>query len=215
MNSTEKEISYKSTNSYSTLNTLTKDTKNVWLVCHGLGYLSTYFVRYFKDLNPKENYIIALQAPSKYYQDKTFKHVGACWFTKNNTATEIANVSSYIDAVLENENIQEDKKMVLFGYSQGVSVALRYLAYAQLKCSQVVIQSGGIPKELTREDFKFLNSPVHHVYGNQDEYLFEERIAYEKERAETLFGTDLKITTFEGKHVVNTNFIAKIELITN
>jgi predicted esterase len=211
MNSQEKEISYKTTNSYTTLNKLTSDTKNVWLVCHGLGYLSHYFVRYFKHLNPDKNYIIALQAPSKYYQDNSFKHVGACWFTKNNTITEIDNVCRYIDAVLEKENIPDNKNLILFGYSQGVSVALRYLAKSKLKCSQIVIQSGGIPKELTPEDFSFLNTTVHHVYGKQDEYLFDERITYEKNRAETLFGTHLKITAFEGKHVVNTEFISEIE----
>ena len=213
MNSTEKEISYKTTNSYSTLNSLTKETKNVWLVCHGLGYLSTYFVRYFKQLNPTENYIIALQAPSKYYQDKSFKHVGACWFTKNNTTTEIDNVCNYIDAVLDEESLPKNKNLVLFGYSQGVSVALRYLAKSKLKCSQIVIQSGGIPKELTAEDFSFLDTTVNHVYGTQDEYLFDERIAYEKNRAETLFGKHLKIRTFEGKHVVNVDFINGIGLL--
>lgn len=213
MNSTEKEITYKSTNSYSTLNTLSHKTKKVWIVCHGLGYLSRYFVRYFKKLNPEENYIVALQAPSKYYQDDTFKHVGSCWFTKDNTKTEITNVCNYIDAVLDAENIPNDINMVLFGYSQGVSVALRYLAYSKLNCSQIVIQSGGIPKELTAEDFSFLNSTVHHVYGIHDEYLFEERIAYEKDRAETLFGKHLNIITFDGKHVVNTDFINKIDLL--
>jgi len=43
MGSEEKEISYTITNSYSTLNTLTKATKNVWFVCHGMGYLVGIF----------------------------------------------------------------------------------------------------------------------------------------------------------------------------
>ena len=63
----EKEITYTTRNSYSTLNTLTEHTKTVWLVFHGMGYLSRYFLRYFKTLNTRENYIIAPQAPSKYY----------------------------------------------------------------------------------------------------------------------------------------------------
>ncbi|HZH69980.1 MAG TPA: esterase, partial [Flavobacteriaceae bacterium] len=57
--SIEKEISYISTNTYSTLNSLTSNTKNVWIVCHGLGYLSRYFLKYFKSLPLEENYIIA------------------------------------------------------------------------------------------------------------------------------------------------------------
>ncbi|WP_313791389.1 hypothetical protein [Lacinutrix neustonica] len=45
------------------------------------------------------------------------------------------------------------------------------------------------------------------VYGTEDEYINRERAAYEKERAEALFGTNLEIIPFEGKHVVNVNFI--------
>ena len=58
----EAEIAYQIKNTYSTLNTHTSDTKKVWLVFHGIGYLSRYFLKYFKHLDPKENYIIAPQA---------------------------------------------------------------------------------------------------------------------------------------------------------
>ncbi|WP_375239827.1 alpha/beta hydrolase [Aurantibacter sp.] len=210
MNSAEKEISYKSTNSYSTLNTLTEATKNVWLVCHGLGYLSRYFLRYFKDLNPTENYIIAAQAPSKYYQGKSFKHVGACWFTKENTTTEIDNVCNYLQAVLESEAIPEDKNIILFGYSQGVSVALRYLAKYKLKCKDIIIHSGGIPKELEPEYFKNLNTKVTLIYGTKDEYLIPERMEYESNRAKELFGANLDIIPFNGTHEVNVTLIKSL-----
>jgi len=46
MDSIEKEVSYNATNSYSTLNTLTDKTKNVWFVCHGIGYLSRYYMSF-------------------------------------------------------------------------------------------------------------------------------------------------------------------------
>ena len=79
----DKEISYQSTNSYSILNRLTQDTKNIWFVCHGMGYLSKFFIQYFKDLDPKDNYIIAPQAQSKYYIPPKFKYVGSSWLTKD------------------------------------------------------------------------------------------------------------------------------------
>tara|TARA_R100001369_G_scaffold66706_1_gene93868 strand:- start:65 stop:265 length:201 start_codon:yes stop_codon:yes gene_type:complete len=66
MNSEEKEIHYPGSNSYSTLNQLTEHTKTVWFVCHRMGYMRRYFLKYFKGLNPEEHYIIALQALSKY-----------------------------------------------------------------------------------------------------------------------------------------------------
>ena len=100
MNSEEKEITYTTRNSYSTLNTLTERTKNVWFVFHGMGYLSRYFLRYFKHLNAEENYIIAPQAPSKYYIQPKM-HVGANWLTRDNTESGMQNILNYFDAVFE------------------------------------------------------------------------------------------------------------------
>ena len=165
----EKEISYKTTNSYSTLNTLTPKTKTVWFVCHGMGYLSRYFLKYFKSLDTNENYIIAPQAPSKYYIQPKM-HVGANWLTRDNTEAGTENIMNYFDAVFEAEHIPEHLNLIVFGYSQGVSVAMRYVAKRQLKCHQLVLHSGGIPKELAVGDFKHLSSDtkVTLIYGTQD-----------------------------------------------
>lgn len=208
MNSTEKEISYKSTNSYSTLNNLTDLTENVWFVCHGMSYLSRYFLKYFKNLNSEENYIIAPQAQSKYYIPPSFKHVGASWLTKENTLKETDNVMRYFDAVLEAESISQEKNIIVVGYSQGVSVAMRYIAKRQLHCDQLVLMSGGIPKELVADDFKFLKeSKVTMIYGTDDEYLNDERMKYEGNRIAELFGDKANIIPFEGKHIVNVELI--------
>jgi predicted esterase len=205
MNPQEKEISYQTTNSYSTLNELTTTTKNVWFVCHGMGYLSRYFINYFNELDPDENYIVAPQAQSKYYTPPKFKHVGASWLTKENTLNETENVMRYFDEVFEAEKIPNTKNLIVLGYSQGVSVALRYVAKRRIKCSQIVLLSGGIPKELLADDFSFLNAKtkLSMIYGDNDEYLDEDRILQEKNRAFELFGhLDLNIVSFEGKHEV-------------
>ncbi|WP_435412682.1 alpha/beta hydrolase [Psychroserpens mesophilus] len=207
MNSTETEIYYTINNSYSTLNKLTNTTKNIWFVCHGMGYLSRYFIQYFKGLSSDENYIIAPQAQSKYYQAPNFKHVGASWLTKENTLVETENIMTYFDAVFENESIPKDKNLIILGYSQGVSVAMRYIAKRKLQCSQLVIHSGGIPKELMPNDFNFLNAQVTLIYGTEDEFLDEERIIYETKRAKSLFGKNLKIKPFDGNHIVNVKLI--------
>ncbi|WP_178988377.1 alpha/beta hydrolase [Winogradskyella schleiferi] len=208
MNSEEKEITYTTSNSYSTLNTLTERTKTVWMVFHGMGYLSRYFMRYFKGLNAEVNYIIAPQAPSKYYIQPKM-HVGANWLTRDNTETGMENIQNYFDAVLEAEKIPDNINLIVFGYSQGVSVAMRYLAKRQLQCGQLVLHSGGIPKELTAKDFEYLpeTTQVKMIYGTQDEYLDENRIQLESEKAESLFGKRLIVMPFEGKHVVNVDFI--------
>lgn len=207
MNSTEREISYQTTNTYSTLNELTPKTKNVWFVCHGMGYLSRYFLRYFEQLNPGENYIIAPQASSKHYLKSGFKYVGASWLTKENTVAETENVMRYFDAVFKAENIPADKKLIVFGFSQGVSVAMRYVAKRQLSCSQLVLHSGGIPKELEAIDFKFLKAKVSLICGTKDDYLSEERLLSETNKAQDLFKDKLDVILFDGKHEVNVDLI--------
>lgn len=207
MNLEDKEISYTSTNSYSTLNTLSNKTKNVWFVCHGMNYLSRYFLKYFNELNADENYIIAPQAQSKYYIPPNFKHVGASWLTKENTFKETENVMRYFDAIFEAENIPNTLNLIVLGYSQGVSVALRYIAKRKLKCTQIAILSGGIPKELVANDFKFSNAKVSLIYGKNDEYLNEDRMHIEKNRALELFGNAVNIIAFEGIHEVRKELI--------
>lgn len=208
MNSQEKEITYTSRNSYSTLNQLTEHTKTVWFVCHGMGYLSRFFLRYFKNLNTDENYIIAPQAPSKFYIQPRM-HVGANWLTKDNTESGTENIMNYFDSVLEAEKIPENVNLIVFGYSQGVSVAMRYLAKRQFQCSQLVLHSGGIPQELAAKDFKYLSedTKVKLIYGTKDEYLDETRIQLESERAKDLFGKRISFMPFDGKHIVNVEFI--------
>ncbi|NMH85896.1 alpha/beta hydrolase [Flavivirga algicola] len=210
MNSSEKEISYQITNTYSTLNSLTSKTKHVWLVCHGMGYLSRYFLKYFKQLDAEENYIIAPQASSKYYLHANFKHVGASWLTKENTLAETENVMSYLDAVLKAENIPNSKKLIVFGYSQGVSIAVRYVVRRKLQCNQLVLHSGGIPKELIAKDLGFLKAKVSLIYGKNDAYLNKERMAIETKRAYELFGNGINIIPFDGIHEVNVALVKNL-----
>jgi predicted esterase len=202
MNKIEKEVSYTISNTYTTLNSLTDKTKNVWLVCHGIGYLSRYFLKYFNELDALENYIIAPQAQSKYYLGSKYTHVGASWLTKENTSQEIMSVMRYLDAVLEVEKFPKSINFIALGYSQGVSVISRYIASRKLKCNQLVLMSGGIPKELEAQNFEFLNreTEVSMFYGTEDEYLNDERLNYQKQRFTELFGDSANIIAFEGKH---------------
>lgn len=215
MKQTELEVSYTSVNTYSTLNGHSNATKNIWFAFHGMGYLSRYFVNYFEGLDKQKNYIIAPQAPSKYYQGKRFNYIGASWLTRENTKLETQNVLNFTEAVAEKERVlNQTDKLIVFGYSQGVSIALRWIALKQVACKAIVIHSGGIPKELTPEHFSFLskNTPVYLIYGTQDEYITAERIQLEKELALQLFGNRLEIIPFDGKHKVNTDLIEQIGL---
>ncbi len=161
--STEKELSYQITNTYSVLNDFTKKTKTVWLVCHGIGYLSRYFLRHFNHLNATENYVIAPQAQSKYYLNNEYKHVGASWLTKERTEAETENVLNYLDEVYKAENIKNASRLIILGYSQGVSVATRWIANRRIKCDELILHSGKVPGEIKSEDFQFLKNTNFHL----------------------------------------------------
>ena len=210
MNSTEKEIVYNISNSYTTLNYLTNKTKNVIFACHGMGYLSRYFLKYFKGLNSDDNYIIIPQAQSKYYVAPKMKYVGASWLTKENTVKEIENVINYFDSVLNNEKVK-NLNFIFLGYSQGVSVAMRNLAKRKIKVSKLILMSGGIPKELTAKDFKYLENKVtiYYVYGDNDEYIHGNFLNSEKNKIEHLF-SNINYIEFKGKHEIKTEIIESI-----
>ncbi len=209
--SIQKEVTYTTTNTYHTLNELTEKTKNVWMVFHGMGHLSKYFINYFSELNAEENFIIAPQAPSKYYQGNDFKHVGASWLTRENTQLETQNILKYIDAIYEKELAETTANLIFMGYSQGVSIATRWVASRKVQCDKLILHSGGIPNELQPNDFEFLktDAEVIYLYGNKDQYITEARETEEKLKGTKLFQDRLNIEVFDGIHEVNRELLLK------
>tara|TARA_R110002012_G_scaffold57760_3_gene149026 strand:+ start:7359 stop:8006 length:648 start_codon:yes stop_codon:yes gene_type:complete len=211
----ENQISYTATNTYCALNILSEKTKNVWIVFHGIGFLSRYFIKYFNELPKEENYIIAPQAPSKYYLNKDFKHVGASWLTKENTVLETGNVLNYMDNLLASEKIPAHCRLIVLGFSQGVSIAARWTAKSKIDLDQLIFYAGGIPEELTPEDFKFLltkNAKIKLVLGNKDEFISESRLQREKEKLKSLFNGKAELIKFDGGHEIKKDIL--INLIT-
>lgn len=210
--SVEKNITYSFTNTYSTLNELTPNTKYVWFVCHGLGYLSRYFINYFNILNSEEHYIIAPQASSKQYLNGKFKHVGASWLTKENTVADMENVHANLNAIWDAEQIPHDKKIIVMGFSQGVSVASRWLARTKINCYILVQYAGKMPREFKPEDFSHVKN-VKAFVGNRDEYINDAIITAEKEYLSSLFKDTLSFTVFDGTHEVKPEIINSITKI--
>lgn len=205
MDRKEKQISYSSTNTYQCLNSINEKTEYVWIVLHGIGHLSRYFLNYFNELPKEKHYVIAPQAPSKYYLDSKFKHVGASWLTRENREMETKNVLSYLNSIYTTENIPDHSQLIVLGFSQGVSIATRWVAKNKIPCTQLILYAGGIPEELTPSDFNFKgfqNSQVKIVVGDQDNFLSPERRKKELYKANLLFKDKVKSIQFKGGHEV-------------
>lgn len=207
----ERRVSFRSTNTYATLNELGPETQTVWIVFHGIGYLSRYFLKYFGDLPPKEHYIIAPQAPSKYYLNNEYKHVGASWLTRERTLEDLENVLAYIDAVMADVSIPDTCRINILGYSQGASIALRWLCHSRHRCNRLILYAGGIPNEIKPEDVQFFldDTEVSIVFGKRDEFLTVQRMALEDEKIRKLFGGRVRRVFFEGGHEVKPEVIAQ------
>jgi predicted esterase len=208
-----KTVSYTHTNSYEILNAVTPSTQHIWICLHGLGYLAKYFKRYFTVLDAGKHAVIVPQAPAKYYQDTEFKHVGASWLTRVDRDQEMINIKNYLHQVLHNENIHGDPRIVLMGYSQGVSIATRFLIDYCQPIKAIILHSGSIPEELDENhasDFQNLSERIIHISGTRDEYVTTEIIERENKKIEMLFGTKCELHRPDIKHEVDVQLLLEI-----
>ena len=188
--------------SYSSLNERTTQSQAVWVIFHGIGYLSRYFLRHFTHLDPREHYILAPQAPSLYYLSDSYTHVGASWLTREETQRNMDNLLRFLDGLWEAENLGQAHRLVLFGYSQGVSVLCRWVARRKIPASRLVLYAGKVPEELTANDFAHLppETKVEIHYGNRDPYLEKWDRHKMEQQALRLFGDRLHWRPYEGGH---------------
>lgn len=199
---------------YFKLNSVQKMTKNIWVVFHGYGQLSQYFIKHFQDLDPAENFVIAPEGLSKFYVEGLTGRVGASWMTKQDRELEIADQSNYINAVLKDCGVDVqnmEQRLIVLGFSQGTSTAVRWLANNNIRPSELILWAGSFPHDIDTSEHEklFKDLSMHFAYGNEDQFLehinVEERVSeFEK------MGMSLKVWPFEGKHVMDKPTLAKI-----
>ena len=206
----EKYITYQHTTSYGVLNELTASTRRIWVVFHGYGQLSRYFLRKFEGLDPSENYIIAPQGISKTYLEGFSGRVGASWMTSEDRLTEIHNQKTYIDAVLDAHDIDwSDKRLVYFGFSQGVATMCRYAAHAKRSFDQMILWAGTFPPELERNDFDFCDQAfsVKYFTGSSDPFYQVGMKEAQVSKVRSVLGVEAEVIEFEGVHEVKAHLI--------
>ncbi len=212
--STKSLVEVPRTARYYKLNTLSKQTKNIWIVFHGYGQLAEYFIKHFENLDAEENFIIAPEGLSRFYVDGLAGRVGASWMTKEDREEEIKDQSNYINAVLEDAGVDTSNaacQLIVLGFSQGTATAVRWLANNGVRPSQLVIWAGSFPHDvdaIEKSDI-FKNLPVHFVYGDEDQFLKDVNIEEKTAEFEKM-GMKLSVWPFEGKHVMDKPTLAKI-----
>lgn len=201
-----KSIEVRVQTTYNTLGELTSQTKNIWVVCHGYGQLSEYFIKNFECLDRESNFIIAPQALSKFYIGGFTGRVGASWMTKFNREAEIENYVNLLSDIYRQEVAEKDIsqcKIILFGFSQGTATITRWALQSGLHFDALVLWAGSFPhdvdhemaaKKLDGKDFRF-------AIGTQDGFFNEKRIKEHIHHLNT-WGLHPEVSIFDGEHKV-------------
>lgn len=201
---------------YYTLNELTSETTNLWIVCPGYGQLAKHFIRRF-DVFDSSHFVIALQGLSKFYLPGHTK-VGASWMTKEDRENEMGNQKNYFDAVIQQAcqgQTIDHLSIHLMGFSQGVSMIARMAAYAKINFNQMVLWAGGFPPELSSEDFDFLSAEakLSIVLGKEDEFFrLDKNFQSEIDKAEKALNRKADLVMFDGKHEVRREVLKRVFL---
>jgi len=207
-------ISFEFSSSYITYNKLTDKTENIWIVFHGYGQLSKYFIRRFDVLEGDKNYIIAPQGLSKFYVDEDFKNVGASWLTKEDKESDLLNQQKYLIKLMDELKSKIDFskiKINLFGFSQGVSAFTRLLINYNMKIDNIIIWAGWVPDEFFNINKNVLkDTNLFFVVGNKDKYYNNPIIKGYIEKFKKTLNKEIDYFVFDGGHIVDRKVLKKI-----
>jgi predicted esterase len=212
----EKKLVVSTQASYETFGELSEKTEKIYLICHGYGQLAKYFIRRFDVLDSEKNYVIAPQGLSKFYLNNGYDKVGASWLTKENREIDLQNALTYLQAIYFEEVAKHIEKyakteLIVFGFSQGVSMAVRWAVANKIPFTKLILWAGRFPNEIQAENLHFVakNAEIMLVIGKQDEFYQESYLAEETEKITKLLKAP-QVIVFEGTHEVQREVLQKI-----
>jgi predicted esterase len=176
---------------------------NIWLVAHGYGQLSTYFIQKFKSLNQHDHFVIVPEGLHRYYLNGFSGKVGASWMTKEDREKDIEDYCNYLDSVYEHFILKNSdrKRINALGFSQGGATISRWAANTKYPLDNLIIWGSVIPPDMNwQQDLEKLKR-LHWIYvaGSHDEFLSSEQ---QEEQLQILKKNGIQPDTifYEGKH---------------
>ncbi len=198
---------------YFTLGEISRETKTVWLACHGYAQLAEEFIRQLEPLAEKNVLLVAPEALSRFYTKGFYGTVGATWMTKEDRESEIADYVHYLQKLFDEIKSQANSnaKINVLGFSQGCSTVCRWVAMKSPVISSLWLCSGNIPDDLDCEKFRsaIKNYPAYLIVGEEDPFIQEkDRTAVAQRISE--HGLPVKIHPFKGGHDLNMPLIKSL-----
>jgi predicted esterase len=203
----EKYLTINKTARYSQFGIWSEKVEMVWIILHGYGQLSPYFINKFKSLENDKNIIVVPEGIHRFYIQRNTGRVGACWMTKEEREADIADNNSYLDLLYKivMKDKPKGKKVILnaLGFSQGAATLCRWAAMGKGKINNLILWAGMFPPDLPLDlaSEKFKKMKLFFLLGDNDEFANQDEVQKELKRFEG-HGLHFHFIAFEGKHDV-------------
>ena len=210
----KKQISISKTGKYSQIGKCSKKINNVWIVLHGYGMLSEYFVKKFECIINETTLVIAPEATNRFYLENNYNRVGASWMTKLDREQEISDNILFLDklfSIIKKDIGHDNFKLNTLGFSQGGPALVRWLMSNKLNTNSLILWGSDIPKDsLVIENKSRWNSMnLKIVIGKNDEYINEEK-KQEFVGVVKSYGLKYDLIEYEGSHKIIEEELKKI-----
>jgi len=210
----KKQISIPKTHKYSQLGEFSKKTNTVWIVLHGYGMLSEFFIKKFECILNNNTVVIAPEGSNRFYLENNYYRVGASWMTKLDKEKDIEDNISFIQTLYSNivdEIGHSNFKLNTLGFSQGGATLVRWIMSNNITIDSLILWGSDIPKDCLTEEKKsrWSSIDVKLVIGSQDEYINEEN----KQKVIDLinsYGLKYELVEYEGSHKIIEKELEKI-----
>ena len=202
----KKQISISKTGKYSQIGKCSKKINNVWIVLHGYGMLSEYFVKKFECIINETTLVIAPEATNRFYLGNNYNRVGASWMTKLDREQEISDNILFLDklfSIIKKDIGHDNFKLNTLGFSQGGPALVRWLMSNKLNTNSLILWGSDIPKDslVTENKSRWNSINLKIVIGKNDEYINEEK-KQEFVGVVKSYGLKYELIEYEGSHKI-------------
>jgi len=198
-------IEVKKTARVSTYGKLSDKTKYCWLVLHGSNMLCEQMLYKFAGFDPEEHFVIAPEAILRAYVKQFGGDVVASWMTKRDRLHEIDDLAYYLNQVVTKyfPQLPEGCKKIVLGFSQGGTMAYRWLNHSKVDLDLLIGYATWLPEEISLKESKTDLKQLKMVYtvGASDPFINEKRLPQVQE-VMTKNGLDIPIEMYDGDHRV-------------
>lgn len=210
----EHSIKVENTAHYVSLGKLNKETKEIWIVCHGYGQLAKFFIRKFKVLQKEGVHIVAPQGFHKFYLKGFSGRVGASWMTKENRDDEITDHCNFLEQLTDHliHSASKNCKINVLGFSQGAATISRWCLQTKHTINTFVLWAGKIASDFDYAKYQSIhhNTKNYIVFGTKDEFYAGKTIEEYKKEMQDL---DAIWISYEGGHSIHSDTLHTINTL--